>query len=189
MRVVVVNFCRADSSIVGRRLKNLKKRAKKRAEGRRFSESENSEGEVRIGDGIGLEMLQLKCSELADCLVAWMAEWLTDVSLWLDFQDKQGGASEEASTGADEDEDEGEEGNVRRRDSGIDFDVDDETSNGGLSHEEDGEDKKNAGGAPSSAAAGNKKKKRKGKSGSGGEGGNRKAEVEFKSGMIFNLEM
>lgn len=35
----------ADSSIVGRKNKNMKKRAKKRGDGRRFSESENSEGE------------------------------------------------------------------------------------------------------------------------------------------------
>lgn len=46
MMLILVLLCRADSSIVGRKLKNLKKRAKKRADGRRFSESENSEGEV-----------------------------------------------------------------------------------------------------------------------------------------------
>lgn len=45
LSIPILTTNRADASIVGRKLKNLKKRAKKQ-EGRRFSESENSEGEV-----------------------------------------------------------------------------------------------------------------------------------------------
>lgn len=79
---------------------------------------------------------------------------------------------------------EDEEGSVRR-DSGIDFSDDGGSANGGLLHdagEEEEEDQKHSGDGVSTGDAGKKKNKRKGK------GGKNKA-LEFKSGMIFNLEM
>lgn len=97
-------------------------------------------------------------------------------------QDKHLGREAEGGEEDDYDEDDevptssvaGTNGSVRR-DSGIDFS--DDGANGGLSHEEED---------PSSKAK--SKKKHKGK---GGNNCSKKPgkEVEFKSGMIFNLEM
>lgn len=73
-----------------------------------------------------------------------------------------------------------EEGSIRR-DSGVDFSDD---ANGGLSHEDDEEQQQQQQDSGSEHKKSQKKKNRK-----GDKNGNRKREVEFKSGMIFNLEM